>query len=234
LPEAKLISALSAVDWNAQIAAFAPQDEMKEIAQACMTLAVWARQLEDAEKGNLALPFIREMQVASHNVAALAGLSLYKAAAASIRTSVECALYYVYFRSHPSELATLVRDNAYYIDKNSIIAYMKVHIPNFLQREQSVNLIGRLNDWYSEISAIVHGQKPGGWASKKAIESTKFDKGALGEMTKKFQEGVQIVDGLFKVALAPEIWFRFSTDAKKLLVKGMPGNQKQVLQLDVA
>ena len=100
-----------------------------KIAAANLRLAVWALQLENADAGNPALSFVREMQIGGQHVTALVALSLYKPAAARIRSVFECALYYTYFRTHPSELQTLIRDPEYFVDKQELIDYHKKHWP---------------------------------------------------------------------------------------------------------
>src|SRR5260221_11290517 len=107
----QLVAALKAVDWNINVDRFLNNaNAVDTISKGNLRLAVGSKQLENSDKHNPALCFIRELQVAGHNVAALAALALYKPAAASMRTILEAALYYSYFRTHISELATLAID----------------------------------------------------------------------------------------------------------------------------
>jgi hypothetical protein len=229
----KMSAALVAVDWNAIVQAFFVEKELASAFAECnLRLAIWSRQLEEADEGNPALPFIREMQAQGQNASALASLSLYKAAAASVRGLVETALYYVYFRVHPAELATLLRDPSYYPDKKFLLSYLKTHIPNFTARQEVLGLISELEPWYSDISAVVHGQVPGTWAVKNPFKNQGMDKDAAGELRSYFQQAVRIADGLFKVCLADELWGKFSTSSKQHLIKGMAGPHKQALGLD--
>ncbi len=100
MPLAKLNAALTAVDWNKNVATFlAGSGAATSVAQRNLRIAIWARQLENADKGNPALCFVREMQMAGLYVPALLGLALYKPAASSMRTMVEAGLYYTYFRT---------------------------------------------------------------------------------------------------------------------------------------
>jgi hypothetical protein len=231
----KLAAALGAVKWNDQVSAFLALNEVPTAYAECnMRLAVWSRQIEEADAGNAALPFLREMQVSGQHVTALAALSLYKAAAASARTVTECALYYIYFRTHRTELSTLLRDRTYFVDKTEIVTYLKKHIPDYQVKQEAVGLLSELAPWYSEISAIVHGQKPGAWSPKTPLKDLAPSTEATVELRDLFCTGVRIVDSLFKVSLAPEIWVSFSKNAKQYLIKGMSGEQKIKLGLDSA
>jgi hypothetical protein len=106
----KLKDTLLSINWTANINSFINDGSaIESVVSANYKTAIWARQFEIADKGNPALAFVREMQIASHNVCVLAGLSLYKPAAGAIRAMVESALYYSFFRMHLTELETLAR-----------------------------------------------------------------------------------------------------------------------------
>jgi hypothetical protein len=101
----KFAAAIGSVDWNQNVAEFLKDAHpATDLENANLRVAQWARQFEIVDNGNPALCFIREMQVASQNVAVLTALSLYKPAAGSMRAMLETALYYSYFRTHHSEL----------------------------------------------------------------------------------------------------------------------------------
>src|SRR5580698_6400361 len=105
MPSSHLISALAAVNWNDNAAVFCGDAQAVSACEAVNhRLAVWAQQLEDADRGNPALSFVREMQAAGHAVPALAALALYKASASSMRAVLDTALFYTFFRTHPCEL----------------------------------------------------------------------------------------------------------------------------------
>jgi hypothetical protein len=107
----KLDAALGAVDWSGNVTSFLTKTPVKERLAACnMRLAIWSKQLEQVDKDNPALAFIREMQTAGQMIVALMALALYKPAAGSIRSLMETALYYTFFRTHHTELATLFRE----------------------------------------------------------------------------------------------------------------------------
>ncbi len=82
-----------------------------------------------------------------------------------MRSLVECALYYAYFRSHPEELATLVRDAKFYVSKKEILSFFAKHAPGFAERQVVLGYSSRLDAWYSQTSSIVHGQIPGTWSN---------------------------------------------------------------------
>lgn len=230
-----LEQALRSIDWNSLVNEFLGYSFLPDTVAQCNTrLAIWAQQLENVDKGNPSLSFIREMQAAGHHVAVLTSLALYKPAAASIRTVVETALYYTYFRTHLAELATLVRSDDYFIQKGDIIQYHKVHTAKFTDFQECFGFIGRLNKWYSRISSIVHGQIPGTWITHQSLADIKHVESNLQAVVETFQEGEEIVHHLFLCTVGVELWDAFSTSAKRRLIAGLPGKTKTTLGLDSA
>jgi hypothetical protein len=174
------------------------------------------------------------MQVAGHQVASLIALGLYKSAAGAIRTSVETALYYTYFRTHISELATLMRVDDYYITKSDVIAYHKVHTPDFVKCQEKLGLITKLNKWYSDVSAVVHGQIPGKWVEHKSLAEIKYVKPTLDVVVGYFARADELVHHLFLCTVGRELWDFFSVPAKQALIGGLPGDTKKLLKIDAA
>jgi hypothetical protein len=164
-----LPSILSSVAWNANIqAAFLDKPSLGKLEASLLRIAVWSKQLEVCDEKNPALCFIREMQVAAQQGAALLGLCIYKASAASARTILETCLYYTYFRTHPQELASLIRVKKYFVSKAELLDYHRLHTPNFMIHQEIFGLLGNLETWYSGVSAVVHGQIPGAWNAHSA------------------------------------------------------------------
>jgi hypothetical protein len=190
--------------------------------------------LEITDKGNPALAFIREMQVTGHHVAALTALALYKPAAGGMRTVFETALYYTYFRTHKVELATLVRDSEFFISKKEIIDYHKQHSRNFSTLQQSFGLVQQIDRWYSKVSAIIHGQVPGGWTHHLSLEKTSHVPAVLPQVVETFVTGEELIHRLFLCTVAQELWNGFSSTSKKYLLVGLPGGLKTALALDAA
>lgn len=228
-----LKSALTSVDWNANVQTFlASEDIIERVAKANLRIAVWAKQLETADNGNAALSFVREMQTAGHLVAACLSLSLYKAAAGSIRSMLENALYYTYFRSHPKELITLTRNAKYFVDKNEILDFHRNHTVDFSATQQQVSLVGDLESWYSLVSSIVHGQLPGMWNNKVNLADTSHNTKIMEAAVAIFCDGESLVHRLFLCTIARELWDFFSQTAKGQLLTGLDGKFKALLKID--
>jgi hypothetical protein len=235
MPAAKLATALAAVDWAKNVKDFlGDQSATDGIAKANMRIAVWSRQFENADKGNPALCFVREMQVAGTHVAALVGLALYKPAAASMRAMLETGLYYTYFRTHPSELASLVRNNDYFVDKRELLEYHKRHTAEFIALQAKLGLVSRLDKWYNDVSAVVHGQIPGTWIEHHALAKTSNIAATQKIVVEKFLDGTEILHRLFLCTAGKTLWDAFSTEAKRELLRGLPGDAKTELGLDIA
>jgi hypothetical protein len=230
-----LTDALRSVDWNNNVSQFLKNDSYSsDIAICNFRLAVWAKQFETLDKGNPALSFIREMQNAGHYVAALTSLALYKPAASMMRITFDTSLYYTYFRTHPCELATLSRDDSYFVWKNDIIDYHKLHTPDFAASQSCFGLIGNIKEWYARVSAIVHGQIPGAWVTAKSLAETSHNETVLPVVVKSFVEGEELVHQLFLCTVGRELWNGFSSDSKRVLIAGLSGETKATLCLDAA
>lgn len=231
----KLATALGAVNWDHNVTNyFKDGTSAKALAKSNLRLAVWAKQFEITDTGNPALCFIREMQVASQHVAVLTALSLYKPAAASMRTMLETALYYSYFRTHPSELTTLASDPNFYIGKRDLLEYHIIHTSDFKEIQNKLDLVSSLGDWYRTVSAIIHGQIPGTWVEHKSVAEIKHIQSTQDIVVETFTKGEEIVHRLFLCTVGRELWDGFSSTAKKRLLSGIHGELKAALALDSA
>lgn len=225
---------LKSVDWHSNIdSAFADSQLLQQLENALYRVAIWSHQLEIADKDNPALCFVREMQVAAQQGAALIGLCLYKSAAASARTVVETCLYYTYFRTHPEELATLVRVEKYYISKSEILDYHKLHTDNFTSHQEVFGLIGNLERWYSKVSSVVHGQIPGAWNNHAALNQISYDDTTHKLAVETLSTGERLVHELLLCTTGHSLWPSFGPDAKKQLLKGLAGEKRNLLGLDL-
>jgi hypothetical protein len=229
-------SALSSVDWGANITQFCANGAIVDgIDKGVMRLAIWSKQFEIIEgKERPAICFIREMQTAGHLAAAAAALGCYKLAASGMRTIVESALYYSYFRVHEAELATLLRDERWYMSKQEILDYHVIHTVGFADLQKKISLSEILNPWYSKLSAVIHGQVPGMWHTQKGIAGIKYEAELAAEVADYFEGATKIVDRLFFSTVGRELWSYFSPTAKKSLLHGMSGELKTVLGLSAA
>lgn len=228
---AELAKALGDVDWNKNVADFLADEEAGNRLHACVrSVALWSTEFQRSDPDNPALAFVREMHASALTVTAALAVGLYKAAAGAMRAVVESALYFSYFRSHPAELATLVRDDKYYLSKKDIVDYHKAHTDGFIGKQEPLGFLSKLEFWYSRISAIVHGQIPGVWTSTE-IADTSYDKKGLSEAVTEFERGVALVNYLFLTACGAESWASVSSESKKVFLKGLSAAQRQALGL---
>jgi hypothetical protein len=233
-PSEYLRSALSGVDWNKYVGVFLKSDVATEsVANANRQLALWATVLAGLEPESPANGFLYGMQSEGHYVAALIALALYKPAASSMRAVVEAALYYSYFRNHPVELGTLIREPSFFVEKASIVEFHKTHTVDFAAKQAALNLVGGLNSWYSQVSAVIHGQVPGAW-----VEHTELSKISPTEKMQSlamanFQEAVGIVNSLFLVCVSQDDWNGIPKSARQEFLRGLSGPSKKILGLSV-
>lgn len=231
----KLAAALTSVNWNQNVATLCADSVASgRIEQCNLTLALWARELEAVFSGNPAISFVREMQHAGHNVACTLALALYKPAAAGMRSLLESALYFAFFRGHLIELSTLVRDEKYYVSKKDITLFFAKHVADFAGRQAALNYTERLERWYSKTSAIVHGQIPGQWSNGVSVSGISHSASTLSDAIGHFEEAVYLAQSTFICTLGPEIWSLIDSQAKSVFCKGMSQAQRTRLNLDLA
>ena len=231
-----LIAEVQAVAWGQNILARpGAEASLDRVGNATGTIALWARQLETSCNGEAALSFVRAMHLEAMYAGIQIALALYKPAANAMRSMVESALYFSYFRTHPSELSTLVRDSAFFVDKAEILDFHKRHTANFIVAQNSLNLIGELNAWYSRMSAIVHGQVPGKWVSHMSIRSVSANDVFESEAADEFEIGVRLVNQFFLCTISQDshVWDGIDVGVRKVFLKGLAGPVKQALALDV-
>ena len=228
-----LKDSLEKVNWHENINSFLLNEQSaKTIDQCAHRIAIWSKQFEETDRNNPALCFIREMQLGAQNLVALTALGLYKPAASTIRTILETALYYTYFRSHPVELSSLLREKKYYITKENILEYHKLHTENFRSVQEKIGLITLIEEVYKKLSAITHGQIPGVWSGAVALKDTKYTQDLCADVSKTFEDTEESVHMLFLCTSGKDLWDSMSSSAKKALLKGIPGETKNLLRLD--
>ena len=230
LPELK--DALAGTDWNSNIAIFVAMPDVPNRMALCMDrIAIWSRQIEEADSENPALPFMRDVQICGQQTIALGALAMYRPSASAMRALVENVLKYSYFRTHPSELATLGRETGYYVERNDIMEYHAQHTLHFSTCQEAFGLTSLLNTWYKDISGIVHGQIPGRWISGTSLNNIKHDTQYLHALVTKFEEGETLAHYILLCTVARDLWSGVSHDAKKALLRGLTGDQKKSLRL---
>jgi hypothetical protein len=231
----QLLAAVDSIDFEASIGSFKGQaSALEKLDSACTRIAVWSKQLEAADTGNAALAFIRAAQGAAHHVVATCALSLYGASAASVRSVVENGLYYTYFRSHPAELATLVRDPNYFVSRAEMVNYHRTHTPSFKQLQETFGFVGNLEQWYSRVSAIVHGQLPGTWVNHASLSAIEFNATTLETVATEFSAGEKLLHHLLLLTAGRDLWDKFTAMAKAKLLAGLSADSKTALKLDKA
>ena len=227
-----LIVAVQSVKWDHNVSNFAAAGVSKErVATAAHMLALWSKQLETADHGNRALTFVREMQLQAQYGAALITLGLYKPAAANMRAVLESAMYYTYFRTHPTELETLIRSPKYFLDKSTVVKFHNAHTVSFGDKEKSIKLSERLEQWYSSTSAIIHGQIPGKWVKAASLKDVAFDKAICEDAVTAFEAAAELVHGLFLCTVDLVVWYQFSKPSKNELLKSLSTAQRKTFGL---
>jgi hypothetical protein len=110
----------------------------------------------------------------------------------------------------------------------------KRHTLTFSTTQQKLGVVSRIDSWYSEISAIVHGQIPGAWIDHKAVAEIAPITSTQDVVIAFFRKGEDIVHRLFLCTVGAQLWHGFSSQAKAKLLSGLTGDEKKVLALDSA
>jgi hypothetical protein len=229
-PAEFLRTTLSAIDWNEHVRGFLTSAPAADrLANSNRRIALWVNSLLTLEPESPARSFLYGMQSEGHYVAALIPLALYKPAASSMRAAVEAALYYSYFRHHPMELGTLLRDSDFFIEKAEIIEFHKKHTPDFTTKQQALNFVGNLTTWYSRISGVIHGQIPGAWTEHTDLSKLKPAAKTQETAITEFETAVGIINALFLVSISQDEWNGIPKDARQELLKNLSGPTKKIL-----
>lgn len=224
---------LSKIDWQANIdAALAAPALADKIDLCAKRNAIWIVQISLAEPNNPAKPFLVEVASLSQQAPALACCGYYRSAVSSARSIVESALYYTYFRSHPRELASLLRDPKYYISKGDVLDFHRQHTVNFNSYQTRLGLVSNLDLWYQKVSAITHSQIPGAMTGGLNLSDIKYEHTLFSQSMDMIFDAWVIVEALFFSTLSQELWRLFAPDAKDQLTKGMSADTRAALGLD--
>lgn len=233
-PAEHLKRVLSGIDWQKHIDGFlAVDDAMELLAESVHRISGYCEALSSAEAGNPAVSFLAAAQAESHHVAALIPLALYKPAAASMRAAFESVMYYTYFRTHLAELATLVADPDYYIDKATLLEFHKLHTPQFKARQDAWGLVGQVNRWYSRTSAVIHGQLPGKWVSHTDFAQLQPVPETREEALAEFNETAELTRRFLLCSMDADRWTSLSAETRTEFLKGIPGPLKARLGLSI-
>jgi len=221
--------ALKSVDWNKNCSDFINDENRSDrLLKGIKRVALWSSELQAVNVKNPALPFIREMHASAISVSAAIALGLHKAGAGNMCAIVESALYFSYFKDHHAELSTLVRDEKYYISRKFIIDYHKEHTIEFIKRQECFGFLSKLDRWYSNISAIVHGQIPGVWSSSD-IGGTIYSAERVEASVSEFEEATDLMHMIFLITCSGAQWDGISPASKAKFTKGLSGDQKAIL-----
>jgi hypothetical protein len=224
-----LATILNGIAWEDSVGQFtANLSAMNSLERGCRLVSTWTQELAFQFNGNAALPFLQEMKASMFLVPACFAVGLYKPAASSMRAAVENALYFSYFCDHEVELRTLVRDKGFYLSKKKVIDYHLLHTPGFRAKQDAIGLASELESWYSEISAIIHGQIPGVWSSNALSEIFHAEK-SLQAAVREFTRAVQIINYSFLITISEETWEGMSSIGRQSLLHGMSATRKAVL-----
>lgn len=216
-----LKAALAAVDWNNNVSEFCKSDKrVSRLTSCCFRISLFAHEISFQDFDNPAVPFLQEMKASAFQVPACLALGLAKPAAGLMRATVESALYYSYFRTHPQELRTLLSKPGFYLTRKKIIDHHLLHTERFGKINESLNLTNKLDKWYGEISALVHGQIPGVWTSKSLANTAPLLKESDSPI-KLFERAGEIIQILFLMSLSNEDWEGINPLSRAKLLNGL-------------
>src|SRR4029077_6105579 len=119
-----------------------------------------------------------------------------------------------------------------YLEKREVIEFHKDHTLDFTALQQKLGLLSRMDKWYGQVSALVHGHKPGAWTEHKAVSDIKPSKATQELAISTFLDGVDIVHRVFLCTAGRQLWDAFASEAKKSLLAGLHGDEKKLLKLD--
>lgn len=226
-----LADALQAVDWNDNVAKFCKaKSRLDKLASCCFRISIFTHEISFQNYDNPAIPFLQEMKASAFQVPACLSLGLSKPAAGLMRAAVESALYYTYFSNHHQELKTLLSKPDYYLSRRNIMEYHKLHTDNFGKVDNEVHLTSKMEAWYGEVSAIVHGQIPGVWTSK-SLRNTATLTIDADPPIKLFQRASEIIQLILLMTIPTDDWEGISPFSRAKLLGELNKQQCDALGL---
>ena len=109
-----------------------------------------------------------------------------------------------------------------------------MHTKGFTEKQQVLGLLAKLDKWYSETSAIIHGQLPGKWVTHTNLREIGYDENVCELGIKRFEEAGDIFNRMLLCTVNQSFWYRFTKDSKKEFLRGLKGKEKDALDLTVA
>lgn len=224
-----LSTQITSIDWNNNCTQSTQElDLFNKIESASIKLAIWCKIIENVYNKNLALPFIREAQVSMQDFCCLISLGLYKSSASSLRTILESFLYFSYYKDHYVELNSLL--NGVFISKSEILEYHQIHTIHFKNKSQHIGLSNNISILYSELSAIIHGQKPGSWHSSVEISNKCFNSSLACEAAGHYIKLIELINYFMLIIIPDDEWLSLDLHFKQKLLHFIDSKKKDILQ----
>jgi len=227
----ELQTKLAQIDWGAIASDSLSEDAgFSEIQVNCKLMTAWLNELCDMYEGNYALSFLKEAHVSMNDYCTSMSVALYKLSAASMRTILESILYYSYFKDHTKEFHTLINDSSYYLSRTEVLEYHYKHTRNFKEGSKELNLIASMDSFYSEVSAIIHGQIPGVWQPNLTLNSRSHCQKTFNCSVKQFKTLVKIINQFLIIHLTEEEWKSINFRSREVFLKGLKPKTKLVIK----
>lgn len=218
---------LAQIDWTAITTNSLKENSgFSDIQASCKVMTTWLNELCELYEGNYALSFLKEAYVSINDYSTSMSIALYKLSAASMRTILESILYYSYFKDHPKELHTLINDSSYYLTRSDILEYHYKHTNNFKVGSRELNLISSMDNFYSEVSAIIHGQIPGVWQPNVKLDNRSHCKKTFNASVEHFKSLASIINHFLILHLTEEEWQSINIRSRELFLKGLKPQAK--------
>lgn len=226
----ELQNKLAQINWGAIVDDSLNEDSgFSDIQTSCKIITTWLNELCDLYENNYALSFLKEAHVSINDYCTSMSIALYKLSAASMRTILESILYYSYFKDHPKELHTLINDSSYYLTRSDILEYHYKHTHNFKNACKELNLISSMDNFYSEVSAIIHGQIPGVWQPNVNLDNRSHCSQTFSCSIEHFKTLVRIINHFLILHLTEEEWQSINIRSRELFLKGLkPKTKKEI------
>lgn len=226
----KFFETLQNIDWNSSRDVFFQKkdNQLSFLEENLNVLAHWAKSLETIYQNNPALPFIREAQVSAQDFISVYSLSLYKNAAASMRTVFESILYFSYFKDHSVELQSVARDK-FHLSRSQIISYHEKHTENFASIYKRTSLDCILDNMYSDVSNIVHSSQPGIWHQRAVLGQKTYDSRIANETAKLFIQTIKVINLLLLCTLRYDEWLTVPNKSRKIFLALLTDNQIELI-----
>jgi hypothetical protein len=196
---------------------------VRRIHRSTYSICIWSHFLNLPEHGQV---YLNELASDAIQILPHSTMGFKKSSGLHTRGIIENLMRHVYFLDHRIEYQRQNLDLKWYMSAEQLFDYARNH-PLFTQTEAKFNALGRLRQFYSEISAEVHGAKTVHLDQHTALKDLMLDMEIFKKQVVLTEKTVASVNFLLVVFHAERL-IKIPANFQKVLFSTMPSRARQV------